>query len=74
MLATVLGDLALDGSRSRVTKPISTLMTETDAHLRSLNAQRAYGALRVKASTALIADIWCEKIRGCSYRGGNRFS
>ena len=22
-------------------------------------------------ATALIEDIWCEKIRGCSYRGGN---
>jgi hypothetical protein len=27
--------------------------------------------LRGDRATALIEDIWCEKIRGCSYRGGN---
>ena len=31
---------------------------------------RARNSARDRA-TALIEDIWCLKIRGCSYRGGN---
>jgi hypothetical protein len=40
------------------------------SHHFSLGPTDMEGPGRVRA-TALIEDIWCEKIRGCSYRGGN---
>jgi hypothetical protein len=37
---------------------------------RSQGTVKLFGGCGDRA-TALIEDIWCEKIRGCSYTGGN---
>ena len=50
--------------------------TQPDGPAGALQGGRFYGSCgrenwSGERATALIEDIWCEKIRGCSYGGGN---